>query len=138
MAGYSQATKIAAYKQVATRGLVTESDPHRLITLLMDGALERLRMGKACIESGRTGDKAAYLHRTVEIFDELRMSLDHSVGGALSANMERLYEYMVRRVLAANLKNDVACIDEVIRLLSEIRTAWVAIPPAFHDVRKQG
>jgi flagellar protein FliS len=78
------------------------------------------------------------LHRVVAIIDELRCSLDHSVGGDISANLERLYEYMTRRVLMANLKNDIGAIDEVLRLLREIRNSWVAIPPALRSVQRQG
>lgn len=136
MAAYSQATSIAAYKQVATRGLISDSDPHQLISLLMDGALERLRLGKACISNGQITAKAAALHRVVEIIDELRMSLNHSVGGEMAANMARLYDYMARRILAANLGNDAQALDEVIGLLGQIRGAWNAIPAQYRSARQ--
>ncbi len=136
MAGYSQASSIAAYKSVATHGAVSEADPHQLICMLMDGALDRLISAKGCIERGELTQKAALLHRVGAIIDELRSSLDHSVGGTVSANLERLYDYMMHRVLNANLKNDVAAIDEVGRLLREVREAWVAIPVEARNQRR--
>ncbi|MGE0115381.1 MAG: flagellar export chaperone FliS [Steroidobacteraceae bacterium] len=136
MAGYSQASSIAAYKSVATHGVAFEADPHQLICMLMDGALDRLVSARGCIERGEITQKAALLHRVGAIIDELRVSLDHSAGGGISANLERLYEYMTRRVLLANLQNDVAAIDEVARLLREIRSAWAAIPSAARTPRK--
>lgn len=128
MAGYSQASSIAAYKSVATHGVACEADPHQLISMLLDGALDRLVSAKGCIAQGDLVQKAALLHRVGAILDELRCSLDHSVGGELSANLDRLYDYMLRRVMVANLKNDVSAIDETVRLLRDIRTAWTSIP----------
>lgn len=128
MAGFSQASSIAAYRSVATHGCAVEADPHQLISLLMDGALERLVAAKGSIERGELVTKAGLLHRVGSIIDELRNSLDHSAGGEIAGNLDRLYDYMTRRVLTANLNNDVAAIDEVVKLLREVRDAWVAIP----------
>jgi flagellar secretion chaperone FliS len=128
MAGYSQASSIAAYKSVATHGAAQEADPHQLICMLMDGALDRLVSARGCIERREFTQKAALLHRVGAIVDELRSSLDQSVGGDVPANLDRLYDYIMRRVLQANLDNDLAAVDEAARLFREIRGAWVAIP----------
>jgi flagellar protein FliS len=136
MAGYSQASSIAAYKSVATHGVALEADPHQLISMLMDGALDRLVSARGSIERGDLVAKAGLLHRVGTIIDELRCSLDPKVGGEIAANLDRLYDYMMRRVLTANLKNDVAAIDEVVRLLREVRDAWIAIPAQHRTSRK--
>ncbi len=137
MAGYSQASSIAAYKSVAAHGVALEATPHQLICMLMDGALDRLVSAKGCIERGESVDKAVLLHRVGEIISELSCSLDHSVGGEVSKNLDRLYDYMMRRVLHANINNDLAAIEEVTKLLGNIRNAWVAIPPAARTVQKR-
>lgn len=136
MAGYSRASSVEAYKSVATHGAVLEADPHQLITMLMDGALERLHIARGCIQRGDKITKAATLHRVVAIIEELRLSLDHKAGGDIAANLERLYDYISRRVLTANLQNDVAAIDEAGRLLNEIRSAWVSIPQEARALRR--
>ena len=136
MAGYSQASSIAAYKSVATHGAAAEAEPHQLISMLMEGALDRLLSARGCIERGDVVTKAGLLHRVGAIIDELRCSLDHTAGGTVAANLDRLYEYMMRRVLAANLKNDVAAIDEVLKLLRQIRDSWNAIPLQHRSSRK--
>jgi len=130
MSGYSRAASVAAYKSVATHSTALEADPYQLISMLMDGALERLHIAKACIQRGDKIEKAQVLHRVGLIIDELRMSLDHKVGGKLAADLDALYDYMLRRVIAANMHSDTAAIDEVGRLLSEIRGAWGQIPPS--------
>jgi len=136
MAGYSQASSIAAYKSVATHGSAIEAEPHQLISMLMDGALERLLSARGSIERGDLVAKAGLLHRVGAIIDELRSSLDHSAGGNIAGDLDRLYDYMLRRVLVANLKNDVAAIDEVLKLLRQIRDAWVAIPAQHRSAKK--
>jgi len=138
MANYSQASSISAYRSVAAHGVVADANPHQLITMLMDGALDRLVSAKGCIERGALIEKSTLLHRVGEIISELSCSLNHSVGGSLSKNLEQLYQYMMKRVLHANLKNDAVAIDEVSRLLTEIREAWVAIPADFRTARKAG
>lgn len=136
MSAYPQAARISAYRSVAAHGSSTSADPHQLITMLMDGALDRLASARGCIERGEIVAKAALLQRVGAIMEELRSSLDHSVGGEVSANLERLYDYMMRRVLAANLHNDTAAIDEVVRLLKQVRDSWITIPLEVRNQRK--
>lgn len=126
---YPQAVRVSAYKSIATHGAAAAADPHRLICMLLDGALERLAMAHGCIERKDVTAKAALLHRVGLILDELRLSLDHSAGGEIAANLDRLYDYIMRRALHANLHNDIPAIDEAARLLQQIRDAWAAIPP---------
>jgi flagellar secretion chaperone FliS len=77
---------------------------------------------------GETSEKARLLNRAVSIIGELRNSLDLKAGGQLAANLGELYDYMGRRLLKATAENRVEMLDEVIKLLHQIRTAWVAIP----------
>jgi len=135
MPGYPNSSSIAAYKNVAAHSTVVEADPYQLISMLMDTALEKLNIARAAIQRGDKAGKAAALHRATAIVDELRVSLNHQVGGEISASLERLYDYMIRRMLAANLQDDIKAIDEVNKLLSEIRGAWVAIPPGARTAK---
>lgn len=128
MAAQPYAARIAAYKSISTHGAVAEADPHQLISMLMDGALDRMAAAKGCIERKEKVQKAALLHRVVAIIEELRASLDHNAGGQVAANLENLYEYIGRRVMTANLTDDVKPIDESVGLLQTIRRAWGAIP----------
>jgi len=134
MAGYSNSS-IAAYKNVAAHSTAFEADPYQLICMLMDTALEKLNIARAAIQRGDKAGKAAALHRSTAIVEELRSSLNHKAGGEISSSLERLYDYMIRRLLAANLQDDIKAIDEVNKLLSEIRGGWGAIPPAARNVK---
>ncbi len=75
-------------------------------------------------------EKSAAIGRAIAILDELRGSLDFEKGGPLAANLEDLYSYASRRLLAASASGDVRILDEVAALLRELREAWAAIAAA--------
>lgn len=128
MAGYPRGAQLGAYQKVAAHGGVAAADPHGLVLMLMDGALQRISAARGCIERDKLSEKSQLLHRVVQIIGELRGSLDLSAGGQIANNLSDLYDYMCRRLLAASVENSVAMLDEVAGLLREIRGAWTAIP----------
>lgn len=128
MSAYPKASNLGAYQSAAAHGGVAAADPHGLILMLMDGALQRMAAARGCIEGGKLVEKSQLLHRVVQIIGELRGSLDLSAGGQIAGNLSELYDYMCRRLLKASLENSVPLLDEVSGLLREIRSAWSAIP----------
>ncbi len=127
---YSAGRVSQAYASVGTHGQVDAASPHRLIQLLMDGALDRLSLARGQMQRGEVAQKAASLSRVMAIIDGLRLCLDHGVNQQLSENLENLYDYMNRRLLLANINNDSQILDEVSSLLRELKEAWDAIPEA--------
>ena len=135
MNAYSRNSKVAAYQSNAVHGGVAAADPHGLVLMLMNSAVERLTTARGCIERRETVQKAKLLHNCVRILGELRGTLNLSEGGPIAQNLSDLYDYMSRRLLRANVENDVACINEVLSLLGEIRSAWAAIGPEVRQAR---
>lgn len=122
-------SQLAAYQSVAAHGGVAQADPHRLVLMLMDGAVQRITAARGCIARGERGAKAQHLQRALAIIDELRASLDADRGGPLAQSLEDLYEYMGRQLIRANVEDSGTHLDEVLGLIAEIRGAWVAIGP---------
>jgi flagellar secretion chaperone FliS len=122
-------SKVAAYERTAVHGGVAAADPHGLILLLMDGAMERMATARGCIERRQIVQKAKLLHSSVRIIGELRGVLNMADGGTIAQNLSELYDYMTRRLIRANAENSVTYITEVMSLLAEIRSAWIAIGP---------
>ena len=129
MTAYSRSSNLAAYQTVAAHGGVAASDPHRLILMLMDGALERIAAARGAMENGTPEARTRLLHRAVTIIDELRGSLNLELGGEIAGNLADLYEYSGKQLMRANLENRVDLLEEVGHLLREIRGAWIQIPP---------
>ena len=135
MSGYPRSSTLGAYQSVAAHGGVAAADPHRLIVMLMDGALDRIAQARGCIQHNATGDKNSLLSSAIAIIDELRCSLDLKAGGPLAANLDDLYDYLCRQLVKANLSNRAETLDEVAQLLNEIRSAWIALPAEARALR---
>jgi flagellar protein FliS len=119
---------VNAYHNVSLETGVTSASPHKLIVMLYDGALVALLGAKTNIAAGNIAAKGSAISKAISIIDNgLRASLDKNAGGEIAANLDALYDYMSRRLLHANLKNDVTIIDEVHGLLADLRGAWVEI-----------
>lgn len=131
----SRGSTLGAYQSVAAHGGVAAADPHRLIVMLMDGALERIAQARGCMQHGAAGDKNGLLSSAVSIIDELRCSLDLKAGGPIAANLDDLYDYICRQLLKANMSNRIGVLDEVTQLLNEIRSAWITLPAEARALR---
>lgn len=125
------------YRTSGQEGVVESADPHRLIGIMLDTALDRIAAAKGHMQHGVTGGaKGEAISSAIGVIEGLRSSLDMRVGGALAGSLNDLYDYMARRLLLANLRNDPAILDEVSALLRELRAAWMSIdaeqrkPPA--------
>lgn len=98
--------------------------PHRVIALLLQGALERIDQAKACVADGRGEDLDQLVQKTVGILNGLRASLDFERGGALADNLDAVYDYV-----AANISEhpDQPTFQEAQKLLTEIKIGWDGI-----------
>jgi len=121
---------IQAYRKDSIKSDLASADPHRVIQLLMQGALEKLALGKGCIERCDWEGKAAALTRASEIINALRDALDRDVNPELVDNLESLYEYMIVRITEASIAKDTAIIDQVMGLILQIKGAWDQISMA--------
>lgn len=128
-------TATQVYSAVGAQTRVDSANPHRLIQLLMEGALEKVAVAKGHMQRGEIPLKAKFISRAVSIVDGLRMSLDQSVDHEMTRNLADLYDYINRRLLHANITNEVAALDEVAGLLHELKEAWAAIPEELRSGR---
>lgn len=121
-------TAINAYAKTGIESGVTSADPHKLISMLFEGALLAIANAKNGIIRNDIPAKGASISKAIAIIGEgLHASLDKSVGGELTQNLSFLYDYMVFRLVAANLKNDIEILDEVASHLAELKDAWDSI-----------
>ena len=117
------------YRQTAVSSAVLDASPHRLVTLMLAGVRERLRLAAACIDKGDIPRKGQAIGEASMIIGELDGSLDHKAGGDIAAGLAALYEYSQRRLFEANARNDTAAVMEVDALFADIEAAWQAIDP---------
>ncbi len=121
---------VSAYQKVGVDAAVEVADPHKLILLLFAGAEAAIGQARAALQMGQIADKGASISKAIDIISNgLKASLDHDKGGEIALRLEALYDYMVTRLLHANLKNDLKALEEVSGLLEEIHSAWREIAP---------
>ncbi|XQE68906.1 flagellar export chaperone FliS [Pseudomonas sp. P3C3] len=115
------------YQTVNTQAQLSDASPHRLIQMLMEGGLSRLAQARGAMQHGQVAAKGELISKAIGIIGGLREGLNLQSGGEIAANLDRLYEYMISRLVEANLSNDVALIDEVAGLLRNVKSGWDAI-----------
>ncbi|SUW63236.1 Flagellar protein fliS [Buttiauxella agrestis] len=119
-----------AYAQIGVESAVMSASPHQLIVLLFDGALSALVRTRLFMQQGELAAKGEALSKAINIIDNgLKAGLDNEQGGEIAENLSSLYDYMIRRLMLANLRNDVELIEEVEGLLTNIADAWKQISP---------
>lgn len=121
---------LKTYAKVGIESSIAGADPHKLITLLFEGALQAIANARNNIMHKNIPAKAISLARALAIIDEgLNASLNTEAGGELANKLASLYQYMVVRLVEANSQNDVAALDEVTQLLTDLHGAWNDIRP---------
>jgi flagellar protein FliS len=126
---FTQARQHAnTYKQVGIETEVTGANPHKLVLMLLDGAISAIRLASINIAKKDIEAKGTQLSKAISIINEgLRASLDHQQGGQLAGRLDSLYLYITSQLLEANLSNRTQPLDEALELLGMIQDAWKGI-----------
>ena len=101
--------------------------PHEVITLLMNGAQERIEQACQSLSAGETEVAGELMTKLVGIINGLRGSLDFEVGGELAENLDKVYGYLVERLCTAEEDTAITVLEEAKQLLGELQSGWVAI-----------
>ena len=120
--------QLGAYQQVQVTTGVDGASPHQLVTMLFDGLMDAFAQARGAMRSKNIPAKGAAIQRAVRIIDEgLKAGLNLTEGGALAADLNDLYAYVTVRLTYANLHNDESALDECVRLIEPLRSAWSSI-----------
>ena len=101
-----------------------------MIAKLLARAIEAVIDAKGYMLAGDVGSKGQEIKIASSIIsDGLRSCLNMEAGGEIAANLDGLYDYMLRCLVKAHAENDPAKLDEVAKLLGEIKSGWDGIKP---------
>lgn len=115
-------TKAASFIQEHTE----EISSHQIISLLMDGALERISQALQAQKENNQADLQVLTHKLVAIINGLRNSLNMGAG-EIAENLDALYEYMAERITQASYVELASVLVEIQGLIGEIKTGWDAM-----------
>ena len=122
---------VNAYSQVGVESNLADANPHKLVLMLFEGAIKAVARARLAMTKGEISPKCEAISKAISIVQEgLQLSLDIKAGGELAENLNGLYEYMIHRLVFANLKNQVEPLDEVGKLLVDLKNAGLPLRPS--------
>jgi flagellar protein FliS len=120
MSAYAPAPNV--YRESA----VLTATPEQLVVMLYDGANRFLTQSAIAMREKRAGLAGEKLRRAEAIIDELLATLDMSVG-EIAERLQALYLFFKEHLMAARLEQSAEKVEEVARLMRELRSAWAGI-----------
>jgi flagellar protein FliS len=116
----------ARYQEIKVR----TATPTELVVMMYDSAIAALEQARQHIRARDIGRRVRCLNKASSILTELQAALNFEAGGEIARSLDRLYAYMRRRLFEANLHQDGAAVEEVVKLLANLRPAWAAVAQA--------
>jgi flagellar protein FliS len=114
-----------AYRNVGVETAVTGADSHQLVAMLYEALLLSLGKAKFALQNQDIAGRGEAIGRAVRLIEEgLKAGLDEERGGELARNLRALYDYCTVRLTEANLRADMAALEEVEGLLRPMAEAW--------------
>jgi flagellar protein FliS len=118
----------SAYKRVSVETGVGMASPHQLVNMLFESLLVAVGAARAHLAKGDIAGKGENILKAVRIIDEgLKPALNLSQGGDLAANLNGLYGFCLVRLTQANLHNDDAALQDVVRVIEPLAQGWKQI-----------
>jgi flagellar protein FliS len=120
----------STYANISVETGVSSATPNQLTVMLYEGAIISCNMAIDKMKSGDISVKSILITKAINIIQGgLSKSLNKNVGGEIAINLDALYTYMVQRLYTANISNNPSILEEVIKLLIQLKGAWEAIEP---------
>lgn len=113
--------------QTYRRTEIQSRSPLELVIMLYEGANRSLAQARSAIECENSHAKREAIARALAIVVELQNVLNVDGGGEIAASLDSLYSFINERLIDANQRNDVAAIDEAVRVLTPLYDAWIQL-----------
>lgn len=117
---------------------IETASPERLLVMLYDGTIKYLNLALGSIEQQDIESTHRNLLKAEAIILELMSVLDRDVGGEIATNLYNLYDYMYQQLVQANIKRQPEPVQEVIKLLEPLRSAWNEAAETVAQLRAEG
>ncbi len=119
---------VNGYAKIGVETGVLAASPVKLIVMLYEGAITACHSAITHMQSKNIQQKGAMLTKAIMIIESgLRLSLDKKAGGEIAESLDALYAYMSARLASANVRNQPELVQEVIKLLTDLKSSWEAI-----------
>ena len=103
---------------------IRTAKPEKVLLMLYEGCIKFVRIAKVRMQEKKLAEKGKYISKAIAIISEFINTLDHNVGGQLSRDLEGLYNFMVDKLIEANMKNEVEHLEVVDNILCTLYDGW--------------
>jgi flagellar protein FliS len=131
-------TGASAYARVGIETGVMGASPHRLIAMLYQGARQAVAHARLHLQQKNIAARGEAIGKAIDIVESgLRPSLNMEAGGEIARRLDRLYAYISRRLVEANIQQKEDMLIEVDQLLATLEEAWIGIAPEIAKMASQ-
>ena len=120
-----------AYK----KNSVNFASKEQLLLMLVEGAVKFAKIGRQAIVDKDIKKAHDNIVKTQNIYYELMATIDIEAAGEWGESLFKVYDFIVRRLVDANIKKDITIMDEVIPLIEDIKMTW---EEAYKVAKTQG
>ena len=103
---------------------IETATPEEILIMLYEGAIRFIMLAKKAHAENKLDSYNKNLIKAQHIVREFMDSLDMEIGGEVAVNLYQLYEYLHFRLVQANIKKDLAMLDEVLDHLRGLKSTW--------------
>jgi len=103
---------------------ISTASPEQILLMLYDGAIRFTRRAISGIEENKPELKRSGISKAMAIISEFSNSLNHEIGGEIAEDLDALYDFMIRELVAGNLHDDIKKLKVVEKLLVDLRESW--------------
>jgi flagellar protein FliS len=111
-------------QQQYQQNLIHTATPEQILLMLYDGAIRFTRQAMMAGEKGNQAEKLGRISKTLAIITEFSNTLNHEIGGQIAADLDGLYQFMIRELNAARKDETGEKLKTVERLLVDLRETW--------------
>ena len=116
---------------------VQTASREQLVLMLFDGAIRFAQEAARHMQKKETEGASQRIIRVQDILLELMVSLDRKAGGEIATNLASIYGYLYMRLVEANAKMDMDCMEEVLKHLRDLRATWTEAVERYRQEQPQ-
>lgn len=115
-----------SYQSIEIETEVVSASPHRLIQILLEKGIQQINLARMHMQNNNIPNKCESISKAMDIINYLKITLnkDDPQANELSKHLDVVYQYADRMLLMANLKNDEKFLDEALKKMMEVKSAW--------------
>ena len=126
-----------AYTNQYQQNNIYTATPEQILIMLYDGAIRFTRQAMLAEEQGNQVQKLERISKTMAIITEFSNTLNHDIGGKIAADLDGLYQFMIRELNAARKDTTGKSLKTVEGLLVDLRKTWGQAIDINHQQQKE-